>query len=331
MTNRRNFLRALPAITTIPAITACANEESSLPASSPIRPVVISTWRHGQLANAKAWEVLSQGGTALDAAEQGVMVTEADPEVHTVGIGSFPDRDGIITLDACIMNAAGDCGSVAAVQDILHPISVARMVMERTPHVMIVGQGAKDFALSQGMEPTDLMTDFSRQELAKWKTKNPDYRPRINVENHDTIGLLTLDQNGDLAGACTTSGASFKYHGRVGDSPLIGAGLYVDNEIGGATATGWGEAVIRACGCFLVVEFMRAGHSPTEACQLAVERVISKNPDWKEIQVGFIALSKAGETGAYCIQSGFDYAVQTKTIDNEMFVPDFKIEAPAGS
>jgi L-asparaginase/N4-(beta-N-acetylglucosaminyl)-L-asparaginase len=148
------------------------------------------------------------------------------------------------------------------------------------------------------------------------------------VENHDTIGLLTLDKNGDLAGACTTSGASFKYHGRVGDSPLIGSGLYVDNEIGGATATGWGEAVIRACGCFLVVEFMRQGHSPTDACRLAVERVISKNPDWKDIQVGFIALNKNGETGAFCIQSGFDYAVQTEAIENEMIVPGYKIEAP---
>lgn len=309
-----------------PALTACAPQ--TIPTVVPIRPVVISTWQHGMMANAKAWEVLSTGGTALDAAEQGVMVTEADPEVHTVGIGSFPDRDGIITLDACIMNSAGDCGSVAAVQDILHPISLARMVMEKTPHIMIVGQGAKDFALSQGMKETDLLTDFSREALAKWKTRNPDYSPPINVENHDTIGLLTLDKNGDMAGACTTSGAAFKYHGRVGDSPLIGAGLYVDNEVGGATATGWGEAVIRACGCFLVVELMRQGHSPTDACRLAVERVISKNPDWKKIQVGFIALNKAGETGSFCLQSGFDYAVQTNDIANKMFVPDYKIEAP---
>jgi L-asparaginase/N4-(beta-N-acetylglucosaminyl)-L-asparaginase len=280
------------------------------------------------MANAKAWEVLSKGGTALDAAEAGVMVTEADPEVHTVGLGSYPDRDGIITLDACIMNSKGDCGSVAAVQDILHPVSLARKVMEETPHVMIVGAGAKDFALRQGMKETDLMTDWSRQVYAEWKDNTPDYRPTINVENHDTIGLLTLDKNGDLSGACTTSGASFKYHGRVGDSPLIGAGLYVDNEIGGATATGWGEAVIRACGCFLVVEFMRQGYSPTDACRMAVERVISKNPDWKEIQVGFIALNKAGETGAFCLQSGFDYAVQTEDIANEMRVPGYKIEAP---
>lgn len=309
-----------------PVLTACARESTETVV--PTRPVVISTWQHGMMANAKAWEILSAGGTALDAAEQGVMVTEADPEVHTVGIGSFPDRDGVITLDACIMNSAGDCGSVAAVEDILHPVSLARMVMEKTPHVMIVGQGAKDFALSQGMKETDLMTDFSRASLKNWQKRNPDYRPPINVENHDTIGLLTLDKNGDLAGACTTSGASFKYHGRVGDSPLIGAGLYVDNEVGAATATGWGEAVIRACGCFLVVEFMRSGYSPTDACRMAVERVISKNPDWKDIQVGFIALNKAGETGAFCIQSGFDYAMQTEATPNQMFVPEYKVEAP---
>ena len=292
-----------------------------------MRPVVISTWQHGRAANAAAYAVLAGGGSALDAAERGVMVTEADPEVHTVGIGAYPDRDGVVTLDACIMGPSGDCGSVAALQDILHPISVARMVMERTPHVMLVGRGARDFALAQGMEPTELLTDWGREKLAAWRDRNPDYRPEINVENHDTIGLLTLDQNGDLAGACTTSGASFKYHGRVGDSPIIGAGLYVDNEVGGATATGWGEAVMRACGCFLVVEFMRQGHAPTEACRLAVERVVAKNPDWREIQVGFIALNKAGQTGGYCIQPGFDYAVQTPTVANEMRVPADRITA----
>lgn len=328
MTSRRSFLRTASAVATLPALAACSDSVPTVEVD-PVRPVVISTWQHGQSANAEAWKILSAGGNALDAAEAGVMVTEADPEVHTVGRGSYPDRDGIITLDACIMNSQGDCGSVAAVQDILHPVRLARKVMEETPHVMIVGAGAKDFALRQGMQATDLMTDWSRNVYAEWKERTPDYRPTINVENHDTIGLLTLDQNGDLAGACTTSGASFKYHGRVGDSPLIGAGLYVDNEIGAATATGWGEAVIRACGCFLVVEFMRSGHSPTEACRLAVERVISKNPDWAAIQVGFIALNKKGETGAFCIQSGFDYAVQTNDINNEMRVPEFKIEAPS--
>lgn len=329
LSNRRDFIfKGLPLIAA--GLSACqANPETEGSAPShpkpTTKPIVISTWRHGQDANAGAWPILERGGTALDAVEAGVRVTEADPKGRTVGIGGFPDRDGIVTLDACIMNAQGDCGSVAALQDILHPITVARKVMEDTPHVMLVGQGAKDFALSLGMEEVDLLLPETRALYEQWRTKNPDYRPPINVENHDTIGLLALDKNGDLAGACTTSGAAYKYHGRVGDSPIIGAGLYVDNEVGAATATGWGEAVIRAVGCFLVVEFMRQGHDPTTACKLAVERVISKNPDWKEIQVGFIALAKDGSHGGYCIQSGFDYAVQEPQQPPEMIVPNYVI------
>lgn len=309
MINRRKFIHAVPSIITGSAlISSCQNE----PAPTVTKPVVISTWKHGVAANNKAWEILSAGGTALDAAEAGVMVTEADPAVRTVGIGGRPDRDGIVTLDACIMNSSGDCGSVAGLEEILHPVSVARMVMENTPHVMLVGDGAQQFALNQGMEKINLLTEESRLEWEEWLKETGDYRPPINVENHDTIGLLTLDQNGNLSGACTTSGASYKYHGRVGDSPLIGAGLYIDNEVGGATATGWGEAVIRACGSFLVVEMMRQGHDPATACRLAVERVIERSPDWKEIQVGFIAIDKYGRTGAYCIQPEFQYAVKSK-------------------
>lgn len=291
------------------------------------KPVVIATWEHGLAANAAAWEILEKGGIALDAVEAGVRVTEADPNGRSVGLGGRPDRDGVVTLDACIMNSKGDCGSVAALEDILHPITVARKVMEETPHVMLVGQGAKDFALSIGMEEIDLLLPQTRADYEQWRAETPDYTPPINVENHDTIGLLALDKNGDLAGACTTSGAAYKYHGRVGDSPIIGAGLYVDNEVGGATATGWGEAVIRAVGCFLVVELMRQGHSPAEACKLAVERVISKNPDWKNIQVGFIALAKNGETGSYCIQSGFNYALQVPNESAQLLSPPYVIDA----
>ncbi|MEM6395656.1 MAG: N(4)-(beta-N-acetylglucosaminyl)-L-asparaginase [Bacteroidota bacterium] len=283
-------------------------------------PVVISTWRAGLAANQGAWNVLSTSGSALDAVETGVMITEADPTNMTVGIGGRPDRDGIVTLDACIMNAAGDCGSVAAIQDIAHPVRVARWVMERTPHVMLVGDGARQFAQAQGMPLTNLLTQKSEAAWRKWLAEDHGYQPPINVENHDTIGMLALDKQGNLSGACTTSGAGFKYHGRVGDSPIIGAGLYVDNEVGAATATGWGEAVIRACGSFLVVELMRQGHSPTQACKLAVERVVAKNPDWKDIQVGFIALDKYGRHGGYCIQPGFGYAAYSQEIDNEMIV-----------
>ena len=309
MSTRRHFLRTVPAATAALS-TACKQDvQADTPqGNTAARPVVISTWRHGLAANAAAWELLANGGTALDAVEQAARVTEADPEVRTVGLGAYPDRDGTVTLDACIMGPDGDCGSVAYLQDILHPTTLARMVMERTPHVMLAGQGAKDFALAQGMTETNLLTESARRDYQTWLTSEQAQRPVINVENHDTIGILAIDQTGKLAGACTTSGASYKYAGRIGDSPIIGAGLYVDNAIGAATATGWGEAVIRACGSFLVVELMRQGHHPQRACELAVERVIERNPDWAQIQVGFVALDKLGRTGSYCIAPGFEFA-----------------------
>ncbi|MFC1574773.1 N(4)-(beta-N-acetylglucosaminyl)-L-asparaginase [Gemmatimonadota bacterium] len=333
MSDRRAFLKttALGAALGPSLLTGCspadesAGGTASRSAGEQVRPVALSTWNHGQAANQAAWEILSTGGRALDAVEAGVRVTEADPSVTTVGYGGFPDRYGKVTLDACIMDETGKCGSVAFLQDIMHPVSVARRVMELTPHVMLVGQGALDFALANGFQREDLLTPEAEAAWERWKVENGETLPLINIENHDTIGMLTLDQAGDLSGACTTSGAAFKYHGRVGDSPLIGAGLYVDNEVGGATSTGWGEAVIRAVGCFLVVEFMRHGHSPTAACEMAVDRVISKNPDWREIQVGFLALNKDGEHGSFCIAPGFNYAVQTPEIENRLFDAESRI------
>ena len=317
MSNRRNFLKtSIAAGAVLPSI-ACQSAEDHK-ASSIIKPVVISTWNHGIAANTAAWAVLNNGGKAIDAVEVGVRVTESDPTGQSVGIGGRPDMNGDVTLDACIMNEQGDCGSVAYLKNIEHPITVARQVMEETPHVMLVGDGAKQFALEKGHPEINLLTEQSKQEWLKWQASERKVLPKINVENHDTIGLLALDSDGNLSGACTTSGAAWKLPGRVGDSPIIGAGLYVDNEVGGATATGWGEAVIRAVGCFLVVELMRQGNSAQQACELAVERVISKNPDWRDIQVGFIALAKDGSYGGYCIQSGFDYAVQTAQLDNQM-------------
>lgn len=328
MADRRTFLKttALGAAAGLPLLAGCAADESSAsaegdartsPPSGPaIRPVALSTWAHGLDANRAAWPILESGGRAVDAVEAGVRVPEADPAITSVGYGGAPDRDGRVTLDACIMDEAGRCGSVAFLQEILHPISVARRVMEETPHVMLVGQGALDFAVAQGFERQNLLTPEAEANWRRWLADNGRTAPPpINSENHDTIGMLTLDQDGNLAGACTTSGAAYKYHGRVGDSPIIGAGLYVDNAVGGATATGWGEAVIRAVGCFLVVELMRQGHAPDEACRLAVERVIEKNPDWRDIQVGFIALDKQGRYGAYCIAPGFNYAIKTPAID----------------
>jgi N4-(beta-N-acetylglucosaminyl)-L-asparaginase len=285
-------------------------------------PIVISTWNFGIAANQEAWKTLSAGGRALDAVEAGVKIPEADITNHTVGRSGYPDRDGHVTLDACIMDENGNCGAVAAMEYIAHPISVARLVMEKTPHVMLVGEGATQFAVEQGFKKEKLLQADSEKAWKEW-LKKAEYKPVINIENskglpgnqynHDTIGMLALDAKGNISGACTTSGMAFKMHGRVGDSPIIGAGLYVDNEVGGATSTGVGEEVIRNVGSFLVVELMRQGLSPEAACKEAVQRIIKKKPETaKQIQVGFLAINKKGEYGAYAIQKGFSYAVCDK-------------------
>lgn len=284
----------------------------------PMKPVVISTWNFGMNANREAWKILSTGGRALDAVEAGARYTEADPSVQTVGYGGFPDRDGHVTLDSCIMDEHGNCGSVAVLEHIKHPVSVARMVMEKTPHIMLAGEGALQFALANGFNKENLLTEPSEKAWREW-LKTAQYKPVINVENHDTIGIVALDDKGNLSGACTTSGLAFKMRGRIGDSPIIGAGLYVDNDVGAATATGVGEEVIRIVGCHLVVELMRQGHAPEEACRMAVERIIEKNPEKaKQVQVGFLALNKQGVYGAYCLQPGFTYAVRTAQVEQLM-------------
>ena len=281
-------------------------------------PIVISTWDFGKAANAAAWKVLDKKGTALDAVEQGVMVAEADPENQSVGYGGRPDRDGHVTLDACIMNEHGKCGAVACLEQIMHPISVARMVMEKTPHVMLAGEGAQQFALANGFKKENLLTKKSEAEWRKW-LKTAAYKPQQNIENalpggahnHDTIGMLAMDSAGNMSGACTTSGMAYKMRGRIGDSPIIGAGLYVDNETGAATSSGVGEEVIRIVGSHLVVELMRLGMEPEAACKRAVERIVKRDPAYaKEIQVGFLALNKHGQYGAYALQPGFTYAVK---------------------
>ena len=274
------------------------------------RPIVIATWDVPN-ATEKAWQVLESGRSSLDAVEQGVMIEEADENNQSVGKGGRPDRDGNVTLDACIMDKDSNCGSVVYLQNILHPVSVARKVMEDTPHVMLAGKGAEQVAYSTGFKKENLLTEKSRQEWLVWK-KTAKYEPVINIENHDTIGMLAIDQNGDLAGACTTSGMAYKIGGRVGDSPIIGAGLFVDNEIGAATATGLGEEVVRTVGSFLVVELMRQGKSPQQACEEAVQRIVDKNKDKLDFQIGFIAINKKGETGGYCIHPGFSYRVYSR-------------------
>ena len=320
MTNRRNFLKKTALATAGLALTSFKNTteivENKVELNTVQKPIVLSTWRFGIEANAAAWEVLSKNGRALDAVEAGVKIPEGDPNERSVGYGGRPDRDGKVTLDACIMDEFSNIGSVACLEHIKHPISVARAVMEKTPHVMLVGNGALQFALSQGFKKENLLVEESEKEWKEW-LKTSQYKPIANIENHDTIGMIALDANGNLSGACTTSGMAFKMHGRVGDSPIIGAGLYVDNEIGAATATGHGEEVIRISGCHLVVELMRQGLTPQKACEEAVMRIVkltqNRGKELKDIQVGFIALNKKGEYGSYCVQGGFNYAVHNAT------------------
>ncbi|MEM7380157.1 MAG: N(4)-(beta-N-acetylglucosaminyl)-L-asparaginase [Bacteroidota bacterium] len=310
---RRKFLKNSTAATaglfssSIVSASEGLSPKADEPKSSPIKkyPRVIATWDVPN-ATAKAWEVLKEGGASLDAVEQGVMMEEADVNNQSVGKGGRPDRDGNVTLDACIMDKDSNCGAVVYLQNITHAVSVARKVMEETPHVMLAGKGAEQFAYENGFEKEDLLTEASKKEWLEWK-KTSKYQPVINIENHDTIGMLALDENGDIAGACTTSGMAYKIGGRVGDSPIIGAGLFVDNEVGGATATGVGEEVVRTVGSFLIVELMRQGKSPQEACEEGVKRILAKNSDRPDFQIGFIAINKSGETGGYCIHPGFSY------------------------
>ena len=269
-------------------------------------PIILSTWSHGLPANDAGWKVLQNGGSAMDAAEAGARIPEADPSSTSVGLGGLPDEQGNVTLDACVMDSTGNAGSVAFLQNIKHPVSVARKVMEDTKHVMLVGEGARQFAVSQGFEEMDLLTDESREAWEKWKKKRREMTPH---ETHDTISVLVQDKNGDLAGACTTSGWAYKLHGRVGDSPIIGAGLFVDNEIGCAAATGLGEEVIKTTGSFLVVELMRQGYDPTAACKEALHRVIKAHNGNPDFQIAYIAIRKDGKIGSACIKWSFEYAL----------------------
>jgi N4-(beta-N-acetylglucosaminyl)-L-asparaginase len=265
----------------------------------------ISTWKTTE-ANLKAGLLLDKGVDGLTAAVEGVAVEEENPKNTTVGFGGAPDRTGKVTLDACVMNHLGDCGSVVAVENIVNVARLAKDVMEKTPHVMLAGKGAQDFAISEGYKQTDLLTEKSKEDWKKW-LESEEYKPIINIENHDTIGMLCLDKNNNISGACTTSGLAYKMKGRVGDSPIIGSGLFIDNKIGGAVATGLGEEVVKTVGSFLVVELMRQGKSPQEACETAVKRIVSSNSQENKFQVAYIAMNKNGDIGSYSIEPGFTY------------------------
>jgi len=274
-------------------------------------PIILSTWDFGMEVPQSALKALENGGTVIDAVEKGVMVPEADPKVTSVGYGGFPDRDGRVTLDACIMDGECNCGSVVFLEHIVHPISVARLVMEKTPHVILAGEGALQFALENGFKKENLLTPEAEKAWKEWLTTNKYKPPKVDKNNHDTIGLLAMDAKGNMAGACTTSGMAWKIRGRVGDSPIIGAGLYVDGDVGGATSTGLGEAVIKVAGSFLIVEAMRNGKSPQEACRLALERIAHKQPKYAQdgFLAGFVAMNKAGEIGAMSYRKGLQYTL----------------------
>ena len=313
MTDRRGFIKA-----GLLAGSAWALPPIARAAERSVGARVVSTWDFGVPANRAAWSVLERGGAALDAVEAGARWAESELCNPTVGRCGNPDRDGVLTLDASIMDGDGRCGSVAALQDILHPVSVARRVMEKTQHVMLVGEGAQQFAVAQGFPRERLLTPEAEKAWREW-LKTSEYWPEINAErrarpgnrdNHDTLGMLAIDAQGKLAGACTTSGMAWKMHGRVGDSPIIGAGLYVDNDVGAATASGVGEEMIRNAASFLVVELMRQGRSPMDACREAIDRLVRKRPEAsRQLQVCFLALNKHGEVGAFALHRGFVYAV----------------------
>ena len=317
MLPRRTFLHRAAAMAAVLGLDPTRLLRAADPTTSPISPPLpsgarfkgghmLATWNHGLASNEEGWRQMQAGGTALDAVVEGTAVVESDPTGSSVGLGGRPDRDGKVTLDACVMNAAGDAGGVCFLEDIEHPVRVARAVMEDTPHVLLAGQGARDFAIAKGFKTRDLLTEDSRKAWEDWK-KSAEYKPIINIENHDTIGMLAQDLEGNLAGACTTSGLAFKLRGRVGDSPIIGAGLFVDNEVGACTATGLGEAVMKTLGSFLVVELMRQGASPAEACLEATQRIAARMPV-EDLQVGYLAMDISGRAGAHAIHSGFNYA-----------------------
>ena len=325
--DRRTFIGIPAAVAAAAHLTAGEAQTAALHSGMKVKlPAVVSTWDSGIRANAAAWPLLAERRLALDAVEAAGRASE-DEISCCVGLGANPDRDGTVTLDACIMNGNGDCGSVAYLERIKHPVSVARKVMELTPHVLLAGRGAQQFAAANGFPiESGKLSPEAEREWKKWLEKS-NYKPEINIENkkvsqaapyrlsdgspnHDTMGTIAIDARGKLAGMVTTSGMAFKMHGRVGDSPIIGAGLFVDDEVGAATSSGVGEEVIRICGTHTVIEQMRMGRSPEQACREAIRRIVKRDPaKAKEFQVGFVAISRRGEVGAFAILKGFSFSV----------------------
>ena len=314
---RRTFIKTASlagaaTVMTKTALSGTAADFLSTSGTGTKGPIILSTWDFGMEVPKAALKAMENGGTVIDAVEHGVMIPEADPKVTSVGYGGYPDRDGKVTLDACIMDGEGNCGSVVFLEHIIHPVSVARLVMEKTQHVILAGEGALQFALENGFKKESLLTPEAEKAWKEWLKTSGYNPPAVDKHNHDTIGLLAMDAKGNMAGACTTSGMAWKIRGRVGDSPIIGAGLYVDSDVGGATSTGIGEAVIKVAGSFLIVELMRNGKSPQEACRMALERIVHKQPKYakgNDFLAGFVAMNKSGEIGAMSYRKGLQYTL----------------------
>ncbi|MCX6923099.1 MAG: N(4)-(beta-N-acetylglucosaminyl)-L-asparaginase [Verrucomicrobia bacterium] len=296
------------------ALSAGRAAETISDAKGGEKPLLVSTWNFGKAANDAGLKILLQGGSILDAAEQGIWVVESSGN-GTVGLSGGPNAAGIVQLDACIMYGPGHkAGSVAALEGIRHPISAARRVMEKTRHVMLAGEGARMFALEEGLESIEVN---SHERYQAWlekrlKQKEPP-AARKSEKDHDTIALLVLGTDGNIAGGCSTSGLGGKLPGRVGDSPILGSGLYVDNEVGAAGATGLGENVMRYCGSFMVVEYMRQGLHPTEACQETIRRIVKQEGRGANLSINFIALDKSGRAGGAGSDGSFSFSVTTQS------------------
>lgn len=289
-------------------------------------PVIISTWHFGLRANEAGIPIIGGGGSALDAAEAVARSAESDRTTRSVGYGGYPDRTGRITLDASVMTHEGRCGAVAALENIEHPVSVARAIMEKTPHILLAGNGAYQFARDIGHQHKNLLTLEAQESYEKWSESEPAAPRHADQDNHDTICILALDSYGKMAGCCTTSGLAWKMHGRVGDSPIIGAGLYVNGNIGAAAVTGYGELAMRSLAAYRTALLLRDGLSPSEATKKCILQIIEEIPGASELQLALLALTPDGRFGGYSILPGFQIAAYSQGENRLIDVPNFTSE-----
>jgi N4-(beta-N-acetylglucosaminyl)-L-asparaginase len=298
--DRRDFIK------TVAGTAAFASWEGRAASPPDAGPIFLSTWEHGKPANERAAEVFKSGGSLLDAIEKGINVPESDPNVTSVGYGGIPNAEGVVELDAAIMDGSRHrAGSVCSLHMIKNPISVARLVMEKTRHTTLAGEGAFRFALKMGFEPQTLLTPKSLQKWQEWKD-NPHHQTFwLSPENHDTIGMVGTDGKGHVVSGCSTSGLAFKIPGRVGDSPLVGCGVYADDNVGAASATGDGDLMTNYCTSASIVHLMAHGASPQDACMELLKHMVKTDPQNKEAQVAVIAINTRGEIGAACINDTF--------------------------